>query len=267
MRRMLLAARFGAIAAIFVVLALLGLNASAQESVFKYPPNDRSRPQPHVITPGGCSMQASVRRPPSDATILFNGKDLSDWKSIKGGSAPWKAQDGYFEVVPGTGDIETRQSFKDFQLHVEWTTPAPPHGEDQNRGNSGIYLQGLYEIQVLDSFHSKTYPDGQAGAVYGEYPPLVNASCPPGQWQTYDIIFRAPRFMPNGNLLRPARVTVIQNGVLVQDNVAITGPTRVHDGKRPPYPPGVSQGPLRLQDHHHPVRYRNIWMRELGAGE
>lgn len=268
-RRLLVAARFAAMTTALAVSILPGMNIcfSAQESVFKYPPNDRNRPQPRVITPGGCSTQEPMRRPPSDAMTLFNGRDLSNWKSINGGLARWKTENRYFEVVPGTGDIETRRSFQDFQLHVEWATPSPPHGEDQDRGNSGIYLQGLYEIQVLDSYHSKTYSDGQAGAVYGEYPPLVNASCPPGEWQTYDIIFHAPRFMPNGGLLQPARVTVLQNGVLVQDNVALTGPTAVHDGKRPAYPPGVSKGPLRLQDHHHPVRYRNIWIRELGAGE
>ncbi|MGH9326508.1 MAG: 3-keto-disaccharide hydrolase [Terriglobia bacterium] len=236
---------------------------AGQAAVFKWPLHDRNRPAPRVITPGECSTQNHAGAPPSDAFVLFNGKDLSNWKAVRGGPARWRLGEGYFQVVPGTGDIETDQTFHDFQLHVEWATPTPPHGEDQGRGNSGVFLQGLYEVQVLDSFHSKTYPDGEAGAIYGEYPPLVNACRPPSQWQTYDIVFHAPRFLPNGDLYRPARVTVFQNGVLVQDNVALTGPTEYK--VRPPYQPGVVTGPLRLQDHHNLVRYRNIWIRELKA--
>jgi hypothetical protein len=152
-------------------------------------------------------------------------------------------------------------SFGDCQLHVEFAEPNPPKGEDQDRGNSGVFLQGLYEIQVLDSYQSKTYADGQAGAVYGQFPPLVNASRPPGQWQTYDIVFHGPRFDAAGKLLRPAHITVLHNGVLVQDNVEPTGPTGHH--KRPPYTAGPDKLPLSLQDHNHPVRYRNIWLREL----
>lgn len=254
--------RIRIIAAIAVVAALGCVSARAgQQSVFKYPPNDRNRPAPSVITPGECSTQDHVGRPPSDAIVLFNGHDLSNWKSVKGGPAKWTVGNGYFQVAPGTGDIETDQTFGDFQLHVEWATPTPATGEDQNRGNSGVFLQGLYEVQVLDSYHSATYPDGQAGAIYGQYVPLVNACRPPGKWQSYDIIFRAPRFLPNKVLYRPAYVTVFQNGVLVQDHVALTGPTE--NKRRPPYEPGVSTGPLRLQDHHHPVRYRDLWIRKL----
>jgi hypothetical protein len=139
---------------------------------------------------------------------------------------------------------------------------VPPVGEDQGRGNSGVFLMGLYEIQVLDSYQSKTYADGQASAVYGQFPPQVNASRPPGQWQTYDIIFHAPRFAKDGKVLRPARVTVLHNGVLVQDNVELSGPTGHH--VRPPYQPTADKLPLSLQDHANPVRFRNIWIRELG---
>jgi hypothetical protein len=223
--------------------------------------HDRNRPQPPVVTPGTASTPEKAGLPPSDAVTLFNGKDLSNWESIKGGPAAWTVGKGYFQTAAKTGDIQTKQAFGDCQLHVEWATPNPPHGEDQDRGNSGVYLQGLYEIQVLDSYHSVTYADGQAAAVYGQYPPLVNASRPPGQWQTYDIIFHGPRFDANGKLLRPAIVTVIHNGVLVQDHVAIMGPT-MHK-QRPPYHVTPVKLPLRLQDHNHPVRYRNLWIREI----
>jgi len=226
-----------------------------------WPIHDRNRPQPLVVTPGTASTQAQAGLPPSDAVVLFNGKDLSNWESIKSGPAAWTVGKGYFQTATKTGDIQTKQAFGDCQLHVEWATPKPPVGEDQDRGNSGVYLQGLYEIQVLDSYHSVTYPDGQAAAVYGQYPPLVNASRPPGEWQTYDIVFHGPRFDADGKLLRPATVTVIHNGVLVQDHVAIMGPT-MHK-HRPPYHVTPEKLPLRLQDHNHPVRFRNLWIREI----
>jgi hypothetical protein len=169
------------------------------------------------------------------------------------------------EVVGGAGGIATRQGFGDVQLHVEWAAPTPATGEGQERGNSGVYLMSTYEVQVLDSYQNVTYADGQAAAIYGQYPPLVNASRPPGQWQTYDIIFHRPRFGEGGKLLRPARVTVLHNSVLVQDDVALTGPT-AHQ-KRPPYTPHPDRMPLLLQDHGAPVRYRNIWLRELRESE
>jgi hypothetical protein len=150
-------------------------------------------------------------------------------------------------------------------LHVEWSTPNPPKGKDQDRGNSGVFLHGLYEIQVLDSYDNVTYADGEAAAVYGQYPPLVNAARKPGVWQMYDIVFHGPRFDANGNLTRHANVTVFYNGVLVQDHVDIMGPTSHHE--RPPYKPTPEKLPLRLQDHHHPVRYRNLWIRELKEGQ
>jgi hypothetical protein len=227
--------------------------------------HDPDRPVPPVIDPGTASTQESPGRAPSDAVVLFDGKDLSKWASTDGSAAKWKVENGYFEVVPKTGYIHTREAFGDCQLHVEFAEPTPPHGESQERGNSGVFLQGLYEIQVLDSYENKTYADGQAAAVYGQYPPLVNASRPPGEWQTYDIVFRGPRFDAAGKLARPARFTVFHNGVLVQDNVELTGPTA--DGKRPPYKPTPEKLPLALQDHGNPVRYRNIWLRELKSGE
>ncbi len=235
--------------------------ANAKNAKQEWKIHDRNRPQPPIVTPGDASRQDRPR-PPSDAIILFDGKDLSKWQARNGGPTKWKVENDYFEVVAKTGDIQSTQAFGDCQLHLEWATPNPPRGEDQDRGNSGVYLMGLYEVQVLDSYENKTYPDGQAAAIYGQYPPLVNASRPPGQWQTYDIIFHGPRFDKAGKLLRPALVTVLHNGVLVQDHVTIMGPTE--HMKRPPYRAHPDKLPLRLQDHNHPVRFRNIWIRELG---
>jgi len=232
--------------------------------VWQWEQHDRNRPLPQVIDPGTASTQDQAGRPPSDATVLFDGKDLSKWQSAKGGgAAPWKVENGYFEVAKLTGNIRTKDGFGDCQLHVEFAEPYPAVGKDQDRGNSGVFLHALYEVQVLDSYDNKTYADGQAAGIYGQYPPLVNACRPPGQWQTYDIIFHGPRFAKNGNLIRPARMTVLQNGVLVQDNVVLTGPTGHH--VRPPYQPGADKLPLELQDHGHPVHYRNIWIRELAS--
>jgi hypothetical protein len=208
--------------------------------------------EPMVIDPGP---------PPSDAIVLFDGKDLSQWKSDKdGGPAKWEIKNGA-AIVNGTGGISTKQGFGDCQLHIEWATPAEVKGEGQGRGNSGIFLQGRYEIQVLDSYKNTTYYHGQAGAVYKQHAPLVNACRKPGEWQAYDIIYHAPRFDEAGKLLKPGRVTVLQNGVLIQDNVEILGGT---SGKgRPKYEAHPREVPLSLQDHHNPVRYRNIWIREL----
>jgi hypothetical protein len=253
----------GLVAVVAVLGALrpaTGIFAAGKEPR-EWPIHDRNRPQPPVITAGEASTQDQAGRPPSDATVLFDGKDLSQWESINGGPAKWNVGDGYFATTPKTGNIRTKQPFGDCQLHVEWATPSPPHGEDQDRGNSGVFLHSLYEIQVLDSYQSLTYPDGQAAAVYGQYPPLVNASRPPGQWQTYDIVFHGPRFEPDGKLRRPAYVTVLHNGVLVQDHVTIMGPTE--HKQRPPYHVTPDKLPLMLQDHNHPVRFRNLWIREL----
>jgi hypothetical protein len=217
------------------------------------------------MTPPEPSTQERPGSPPSDAVVLFNGKDLSQWHSKDDKPTAWKVGNGYLEVGAKHGDLYTRQSFGDCQLHVEWATPDPPEGKDQGRGNSGVYLMGLYEVQVLDSYQNETYADGQAGAIYGEYPPLVNASRPPGRWQTYDIVFHGPRFNKEGKVLRPARVTVLYNGVLVEDNVELTGPT--YYMKRPPYQAHPEKLPLMLQDHDQPVRYRNIWIREIPSSE
>ena len=244
------------------VLFLFGCAAACNAQVdSKWQIHDRDRPTPTVVTPGTSSSQDSPGRAPSDAIVLFDGKDLSLWAQKDGSAAKWKVGNGYFEVVPKTGELHTKDAFGDCQLHVEFAEPNPPKGEDQDRGNSGVFLMGLYEIQVLDSYQSKTYADGQAAAVYGQYPPLINASRPSGQWQTYDIIWHGPRFDADGKLTRPAHVTVLHNGVLVQDNVELTGPTGHH--VRPPYKPTPEKLPLALQDHNHPVRYRNIWIRNL----
>jgi hypothetical protein len=247
-------------------LLLAGVPAVCKAQIdIRWKIHDTDRPLPPVISPGTASTQDSPGLPPSDAVVLFDGKDLSKW-AHKDGSAPkWKVENGYVEAVAKTGYIHTREAFGDCQLHVEFREPTPPKGESQERGNSGVFLMGLYEIQVLDSYENKTYADGQAAAVYGQYPPLVNASRPPGQWQTYDIIFHGPRFDKDGKLLRPARVTEFHNGVLAQDNVEPSGPTA--HGERPPYKTQPEKLPLGLQDHGNPVRYRNIWIRELKSAE
>lgn len=223
--------------------------------------HDAARPHPRVVTPGTAPGAA-----PSDAIVLFDGADLSKWCQPQNGTcgAPrWPVRDGYFEVGTGTGSLYTRDSFGDVQLHLEFMTPSPARGYSQDRGNSGIKFMDFYEVQVLDSFQSLTYADGQAGAIYGEYPPLVNAARPPGAWQVYDIVFEAPKF--NGaTTVAPAYVTVFWNGVLVQHRRPIMGrtsaTTTVHA-----YTPHAAELPLSLQDHAHPVRYRNVWIRRLAG--
>jgi hypothetical protein len=225
--------------------------------------HDLQRPQPPVVDPGAGVPAGSPGCPPADATVLFDGKDLSAWKSqASDAPAPWKVEHGYFEVAKGTGGIETRRSFADVQLHIEWMTPTPATGEGQHRGNSGVFFGGsLYEVQVLDSYENKTYPDGQAGALYGEFPPLVNASRPPGEWQAYDIVFEMPRFSAAGTLTTPARATVFHNGVLVQNARELIGPTT--NRVRTPYSAHPERLPLSLQDHGDAVRFRNVWLREI----
>jgi hypothetical protein len=245
---------------LIAAFALLA-QASLAQSPMKWKIHDLNRPLPPIVDPGTASTQDAAGRAPSDAVVLFDGKDLSHWVGKDGKAAQWKVENGYMEVAPKTGNIATRDSFGDCQLHVEFAEPSPPHGESQERGNSGVFPMGLYEIQVLDSYENKTYADGQASAVYGQYPPLANASRPPAQWQSYDIIFHRPRFGKDGKVLHPARVTILHNGVLVQDNVELTGPTA--HGERPPYKAHADKLPLQLQDHENPVRYRNIWIREL----
>ncbi len=220
--------------------------------------HDPDRPQPAVVTPGTFATPQEAAKPPSDAIVLFDGKDVSLWRSMKGEPAPWKIQDG--AITPSGGDIKTAQEFGDVQVHVEFAEPVPATGKGQARGNSGVFLQGQYEFQVLDSYESPTYADGQAGSLYGQRPPLVNAARPPGEWQVYDLVFTAARFK-EGALVTPAYLTAFHNGVLVQNHVAYLGPT----GHRilAHYSPLPLTGPLVLQDHHDAVRYRNIWVRPI----
>ncbi len=215
--------------------------------------HDAARPQPPVVTPGP---------PPGDAVPLFDGRDLSGWRAVGGGSAGWRVADGYAEVVPGAGDIETLAEFGDCQLHVEWATPVEVSGSSQGRGNSGVFLMGRYEIQVLDSHDNPTYADGSAAAIYGQYPPLVNASRPPGEWQSYDAVFLAPVF-EGGKAVRPAVMTVFHNGVVVHHAAELLGTTEHRQVGA--YEPHAPEGPLRLQDHGDRVRYRNIWARPLSG--
>ena len=213
--------------------------------------HDADRPLPAVVTPGDDGA------PPSDAVVLFDGGDLSAWTS-KGDEARWAVRDG--AMVAGGGNLSTREAFGDCQLHIEWATPAEVKGDSQGRGNSGVFLMGLYEVQVLDSFDNPTYADGQAAALYGQHPPMVNASRPPGEWQSYDIVFQAPRFS-EGQLVAPARMTVLHNGVLVHHARALNGPTRHRS--TPGYRAHDPEAPLVLQDHGDPVRFRNVWVRRL----
>lgn len=230
--------------------------------------HDPDRPQPKVVTPGATFSQGAPA--PSDAEVLFDGRDLSKWQNSRGEPATWKVVDGYVETAARGGGIRARGTWADFQLHVEWASPTPARGSGQGRGNSGILINGMYEVQVLDSFQAKTYPDGQAASIYGQVPPLVNASKPPGEWQTYDIVFESPRWNDRGELVKKANVTVLHNGVVVHHRYEFTGST---DGISPavpwktlsryvgPHPPEMF---IELQDHNNPVRYRNIWVRTLG---
>ncbi len=244
-------------------LALLGGTAAAasaeerltREQIYaKAAVTEVWEPVPVEVTPGTGSA------PPSDAIVLFDGTNLDAWEAVKGGAAGWHVADNAMTVVAGTGDIRTRQSFTDVQLHLEWATPAEVEGDSQGRGNSGVFFMEQYEVQVLDSYDNATYPNGQAASVYKQHIPLVNASRPPGAWQSYDILFTAPRFGAGGRVVQPAYVTVLHNGVLVQHHVALQGPTEFIG--KPQYSPHGA-GPIKLQDHSNPVRYRNIWVREL----
>ena len=225
--------------------------------------HDPARPHPPVVTPG-----AQPGGAPSDAIVLFNGSDFSKWSAAKLGngvtlaaSAPaWKLENGFMEVVPGKGDIATKEKFGDVQLHIEWAAPSEVRGNSQSRGNSGVFLQGRYEVQVLDSFDNITYADGQAGAVYGQWPPLANAARKPGEWQTYDILFEAPKF-EGEKLVKPAYLTVIFNGVVVQNHREAMGPTVYRAVAK--YVPQPAEDSLALQNHGNPVRYRNILIRRL----
>jgi hypothetical protein len=256
--------RFFAVRLSAVAIAATALFAAVTVPEIKWKTGDRSRPLPPKVTPGSASTDDRAGAAPSDAVVLFDGKDLSAWQDASGKPARWTVGSGYFEVAAKTGDLVSKQAFGDMQLHIEWATPSPTHGKDQEPGNSGVFLASTYEVQVLDSYENVTYADGQASAIYCEYPPLVNASLPPGRWQAYDIVFHGPRFSDSGELLRTATVTVLHNGVLVQDHVTLTGPTAYM--QRPPYQKHAVKMPLKLQDHGQPVRYRNVWIRELAEG-
>jgi len=255
----------GALLAIFILLVAMGVLTLAQDSPVGYTDtpmlpdlpyrvHDPARPHPRVVTPS-----AQPGGAPSDAIVLFDGKDLSQWTPTR---QPWKVENGYMEVASNAGDLRTKEKFGDVQLHIEWAAPAQIRGNSQNRGNSGVFLQGRYEVQVLDSSANLTYADGQAGAIYGQWPPLVNPARKPGEWQSYDIVFEAPRF-EGQRLVKPAYLTVFLNGVLLHNRKEVMGPT-VHR-QLAKYAPQPEEDSLVLQDHQNPVRYRNIWVRRLAT--
>ena len=224
----------------------------------KWHVHDSDRPNPRVIKAPKFSDMAAA---PSDAIVLFDGTDLSKWQHGNGTPAKWKIENGYMEVVPKSGILRTKDEFRDFQLHIEFATPAKVEGKGQGRGNNGVNIFGRYEIQVLDSYENETYADGQAGAIYAQTPPLVNASRPPGEWQTYDIIFEAPHWT-DGKLSKPAFITVIHNGAVLHHRREILGSTQHRAEVK--YGKPQEQGPIELYEHGNPVRFRNIWIRPLG---
>lgn len=226
----------------------------------KWHVHDGDRPQPKVITPGEKFSQ--MANAPSDAVVLFDGKDLSRWQKSSGGEATWTVENGYMETKPKSGMIRTKDTFGDFQLHLEFATPEKVEGTGQGRGNNGLNIFGRYEIQILDSYQNKTYPDGQAGAIYGQFPPLVNSSKGPGEWQTYDVIFEAPRWNEQGEITRKASITLLHNGVIVHNKRELHGGT-THQ-KIVPYRKHAETGFIELYEHGNPVRFRNIWIRPLG---
>jgi hypothetical protein len=223
------------------------------------------QPQPTIIAPGTESTADMPGKPPSDAIVLFDGTEdsLGNWTDQKGLPTKWKLVTGALESVKKAGMIQTKDSFGSCQLHVEWAAPSQVKGSGQGRGNSGVFLQGVYEIQVLDSYDNETYPDGQAGALYGRKKPLANACRKPGEWQSYDIIYHRPLF-ENGKVVRRATFTVLHNGVLIHDHVVLSGGTGWRGAHSiSEYAPHPDKLPIKLQDHGNPVRYRNIWVREL----
>lgn len=258
------------IVCLVLVVLVLGVSSYAAKEMAKYAVHDKGRPNPPVINP-----PEQVGQPPSDAIVLFDGNKEtldSEWVSERkgGGNVPWTIENGYMEVSPKGGSIRTKKAFGNCQLHVEWCTPegVDPKITDQKRSNSGVFLMDRYEVQVLDSYTddnyktNRTYADGQASAMYGQHPPMVNACRKSGQWQSYDISFLKPLFDENGNLVRKARITVLHNGVVVHNNLEIEGTTS-HKLKAAYRPHPNDEGHIRLQDHGNPIRFRNIWIREL----
>ena len=261
------------VSAASIVAAAIGIGAAAQppgqlgyddtpmQPGGRWHIHDGKRPQPPVVTPG--VKNADPVPPPSDATVLIGTRDdLGAWQMTDGAPATWTMKGGVVET--GKGLMRTRAEFTDFQLHVEFATPTTVKGDGQGRGNSGVFLLGKFEVQVLDSYNNPTYPDGQAAAMYGQHPPLVNASRPPGEWQTYDIVFTAPRFA-QARLDKPAIATVFHNSVVVHNGDAFWGPTAHR--KIDPYTPDTAKGPITLQDHGNPVWYRNVWIRPIADRE
>jgi hypothetical protein len=248
------------ILSLFCAYSLNAQNQNPENAKMKPEMTEFWDPEVTVVTPGNTPQDA-----PSDAIVLFDGTGTSlmqNWTNGKGEAPGWKIADNCVTVVKGAGDIKTKMDFEDVQLHVEWRTPAEVVGTSQGRGNSGVYLQSLYELQVLDDYDNRTYRNGQAGSFYKQYAPLVNVCKKPGEWQTYDVVFIAPRFKENGTLLSPAKATVFQNGVLVQCNVELFGPTEYIG-----IPKYKKHGaaPLLLQNHNNPVSYRNVWIRKLNT--
>lgn len=243
------------VGALIAGLAPTGAQADASSDAERAARTEVWGPLPPVV-------EAPAGGAPSDALVLFDGGDLAAWESEQGGDASWRIEDGAMTVVPGAGGIRTRQAFCDVQLHLEWRTPVATDGVDgQDRGNSGVFLQERYEVQVLDSHENPTYANGQAASVYKQHIPLANASRSPGEWQAYDILYTAPRFDEGGELEAPAYVTVLHNGVLVQHHVAVQGATEWIGA--PSYDDVHGCAPLYLQDHDASVSFRNIWVRRL----
>lgn len=250
-----------------LLVLVIAILVAQQSNAQKGDPKDTEvyEPVPKIVTP------AKENKPPSDAIVLFGGKNLDEWNSVKDSSQPaqWVVKKGAFTVKKGTGNIQTKRLFTDYQLHLEWKIPANITGEGQARGNSGLFLASLgpgdvgYEVQILDCYENKTYVNGQTASIYKQSIPLANACRKPGEWQTYDVIWTAPRFKEDGTVLTPGRVTIIHNGVLVQNNTEVKGAT-VYIGKPEYKKHGAA--PIKLQDHgdkSEPISFRNIWIREL----
>lgn len=255
MKRVMTAALAAAVA-----VSGFGIFVMAEKAEKQWAVHDENRPHPPVVTPGTPGTQDHAGTAPSDAVVLFDGKDLSRFEATGGGEPTYKVENGYFEVA-GNKEMQTKDGFGSCQIHVEWASPKEVKGEGQGRGNSGIYIMGRYEAQVLDSYENVTYADGQAAALYGQFPPLVNASLPPGMWQTYDIVFHRPQFAEDGKVLKPATMTIFHNGVLVQDHRELRGTTAHHSPGQ--YEKHGDKEPLRIQNHGNPVHFRSIWLRPL----
>ena len=257
-----------AVVAVVAVVVLLGVCAvvmgDVRERYMQWEVHDQTRPKPVVVTPGTVSSAEQVGTAPSDSLVLFDGTGTDAFQHGNGSACTWNIlDDGTLEVAPREGgDLHTKQAFGDIQLHLEWmVSEEMPDKQGQGRGNSGVFLMNRYEVQILDCYENESYADGMAGSVYGQAPALANACRPRGQWQVYDIIFRRPHFDDDGNCTMPATVTVLHNGVLVQDHLEILGPTRHH--ARTQYGAHEDAVPFRLQDHGDKMRFRNIWVREL----